>query len=382
MMSKMYDISEKTAATFISSKTLLYRTGISRATLNNYIRLEIISPPIVRKPDDPASKARQIGYFRDTVLDTLERIKQYKKEGRAMKEIVSLLHLKNDDLLEGPEVEVPAGDRQTENMERPGAEGREMDRGNMPSNGEGIARGEANSDSIAETGDLPFSHHELFEIRLPILISFSVLVGKLQDAVRICAELPSEEYSVLIHQIWQCMEDSFRRYDGLHAKHTRDGMHLYFQKECDSKYLLNTLLCAIDIRTRLKKLKDEWKMKKGWINELCLNIGISEGEEYFATIPGSLTEFTPVGDPERYASHLSELGHFGSIWTTKDLLNRLTEEEKKKIRYGIRHQRPEQCLLIENTFSRIMDLIPQDHSNAFQFQDIATLPVTEIFSLR
>ena len=86
--------SEKAGMGFISSTALLARTGISRATLNNYIKMGMIPPPIVKKPDDPSIKAKQIGYFQDSVWGTIEKIKLYKKEGRSMKEIGSLFSLK------------------------------------------------------------------------------------------------------------------------------------------------------------------------------------------------------------------------------------------------------------------------------------------------
>jgi class 3 adenylate cyclase/DNA-binding transcriptional MerR regulator len=373
---------ENAEARFISSTTLLARTGISRATLNNYINMGMISPPIVRKPDDPASKARQIGYFRDTTVDTIERIRLYKKAGRAMKDIGSLLSVKNDDLSESHDAESPVDDPYTSEIECTSVEGREMLQGNNASSGDEIARYETYGGGIVATGDLPLSDHHLLKQGMPNLVSFSVLVAKLQDSVRIYAELPPEEYFALIRQIWECLENSFNRYYGSYAKRTRDGMFFYFLKDRDSKYLVNTIFCAMDVRKSMKKLNNEWKMKKGWFNELCLNIGINEGEEYFGTILSSTTEFIPMGDSDHYAAHLSDLAHFGSIWTTKNLMNRLTEEERKKIRYGIRRRQQERDILIENVFSRIMDLIPPDNSKAFTFLDIATLPVTEILNLR
>ena len=66
---------EQAETRFISSTALLARTGISRSTLNNYISMGMISPPIIRKPEDPTSKARQLGYFRDTVVDRIEKIR-------------------------------------------------------------------------------------------------------------------------------------------------------------------------------------------------------------------------------------------------------------------------------------------------------------------
>ena len=160
-------------------------------------------------------------------------------------------------------------------------------------------------------------------------------------------------------------------------------MVYYFLKNRDSNYLMNALLCALELRESMKKLSHEWKINKGWFNELFMNIGINEGEEYFGIIPAAPSiEFTALGDSVNYARRLSDLARYGSIWTTKNLMNRLNDEEKKKMRYGIHRKEGGRDLLIENVFSRVMDLVPQDSPKYCNLKDIAILPVTEILNLR
>ena len=89
-------MAELQKASLISSIAVLARTGLSRATLNNYIKMGMIPPPIVKKPDDPSLKAKQMGYFQDSILGTIEKIKLYKKEGHSMEEISSLMSLKTN----------------------------------------------------------------------------------------------------------------------------------------------------------------------------------------------------------------------------------------------------------------------------------------------
>ncbi|MGD8314679.1 MAG: hypothetical protein PVI17_08055 [Syntrophobacterales bacterium] len=71
----------------ISSKEILAQTGISRATLNNYIGLNLIPPPTVRKPKELGGPTK-IGYFPEWVVDRIERIRQLKSEGMRMSQIV------------------------------------------------------------------------------------------------------------------------------------------------------------------------------------------------------------------------------------------------------------------------------------------------------
>ena len=70
----------------ISSKEVMAKTGISRATLNNYISLNLIPSPSVRKPEEPGGPTK-IGYFPLWVLERIERIQEMKASGMRMAEI-------------------------------------------------------------------------------------------------------------------------------------------------------------------------------------------------------------------------------------------------------------------------------------------------------
>jgi class 3 adenylate cyclase len=225
--------------------------------------------------------------------------------------------------------------------------------------------------------------NDLLKQRMPTLVSFAVLIADLQNSVGICAELPSEEYFELIHQIWACVEGSFKQYYGTYGKHVGDGMLYYFLKERDNQYLINAVSCALEIRENIKKLNMEWKTRKGWFNELYLNIGINEGQEYFGAIPSAPSvEFTALGDTVNYAGRLSDFARYGAIWTTKNLINRLRVEDKEGIRYGIRHKDQDRETLVENTFSRIIDMPGLDNAIISKLKDISTLAITEIIGRR
>jgi class 3 adenylate cyclase/DNA-binding transcriptional MerR regulator len=70
----------------ISSKELIAKTGISRATLNNYISLNLIPPPSVRRPEEPGGPTK-IGYFPLWVVERIEKIQEMKASGMRMAEI-------------------------------------------------------------------------------------------------------------------------------------------------------------------------------------------------------------------------------------------------------------------------------------------------------
>jgi hypothetical protein len=60
----------------------------------------------------------------------------------------------------------------------------------------------------------------------------------------------------------------------------------------------------------------------------------------------------------------------------------LDEKERKKIRYGIQRSQPIHERLIENTFSRIGDLMPKNSDKYSIIDDISPMIVTEIYNLR
>jgi adenylate cyclase len=64
-----------------TSKEVLERTGISRATLNNYISSGLLPRPDVLPPDPSAGSAPRIGYFPDDTVDRILEIQRLKTEG-------------------------------------------------------------------------------------------------------------------------------------------------------------------------------------------------------------------------------------------------------------------------------------------------------------
>ena len=133
---------------------------------------------------------------------------------------------------------------------------------------------------------------------------------------------------------------------------------------------------------KTKKLNQEWKVRKGWTNDLYLNIGLNEGKEFFGTIrSASNIEFTALGDSINYTGRLSDLARFGSIFVTKNMINKLTPEELKRIRYGVWRKGEGRKIFVRNSFSRVLDLLEPSDPRYNQFLEIATLPVAEILEV-
>ena len=220
----------------------------------------------------------------------------------------------------------------------------------------------------------------LLSKRLPVLTPLAVLVADLQGSVRICSELPPDEYFALINQIWATMGPILRKYSGTHGKHVGDGVVYYFFPQAETNYLFNAISCADELRQAMRKISGEWQLKKNWFTELQLNIGLHEGQEWLGTFQSANhVEFAVLGNTINQASRLSDFARHGSIWATKNLLSRLTQEERSRIEFGVmrsgvdKHDR-----FIDSTYAQIESLLDLNQDKHEKMRDIAQLAVAEV----
>jgi len=223
----------------------------------------------------------------------------------------------------------------------------------------------------------------LLSKRLPALTDLAVLVADLQDSVKICSELPPEEYFELINQIWSAAGAVFRKYYGTHGKHVGDGMVYYFFPQPDCSYIMNAVACAQELKTVMGRISKEWQLRKKWTTELYLNTGLNEGQEWLGTFQTATTvEFAVLGDTINHTARLSDFARYGAIWATKNFIGRVPGAERARVKFGIRRPGPEgQSIFIESTYSRLGNLVDLTTGRFEKLKDIAGLPVTEIVEL-
>ena len=224
----------------------------------------------------------------------------------------------------------------------------------------------------------------LLRKRMPVLTQLAVLVSDLQGSVKICSELPPEEYFELINQIWTAMAPIFRKYHGTCGKHVGDGMVYYFFPQADSDYLTNALACAHEIRVAIRKLSNEWQLRKNWLNELYLNTGITEGQEWLGTYQSSTgVEFVVLGDTINQAARISDLARHGGVWATKSVIGKIPAEHQSRVSYGVRRRSADgREVFVNSSYSLVQTLIEQDGARLEKLRDISTLAVTEVVDIK
>ncbi len=75
----------------LNSKQLIEITGISRATLNNYVAMGILPSPEVRTPEGGSSRATRLGYFAEETVEVIQQVQQLKRDGLTMAQIAEQL---------------------------------------------------------------------------------------------------------------------------------------------------------------------------------------------------------------------------------------------------------------------------------------------------
>lgn len=497
----------------LSSKYLIDKAGISRATLNNYIKLGIVSKPVVSNPGLNSKGPRQLGFFPDDTVTRIATISQLKLEGYSMAEIKSRLlghtalspaggvtatsaspHLTGSHpvMLQMKDVDCPRVTIEdlphpaymiNHNFEliwvNPQARHRLFADAELPSNSESrnllrllptegnewnsllrfhiaLAKGRLSADNfsvacrgldpvasakmqaiyaeviaeavvpvLAAPVCLPDAAHRptqhtayasyfregmlivlqpesdvsdaivsvlsrrdelirsLLRRKLPVLTDLAVMVADLQGSVTICSELPPEEYFELINEIWTTMAPIFRRYNATCGKHVGDGMVYYFFPQPDSNYMANALACAQEVRSAMQRLSKEWQIRKNWFNELFLNTGITEGQEWLGTYQSSTgIEFVVLGDTINQASRISDVARNGSIWASKNLIGKMEAKERDRVNFGVRRRSPDgREHFVASSFSLVSSLLEQDGMRMDKMKDIATLAITEIVGI-
>jgi class 3 adenylate cyclase len=225
---------------------------------------------------------------------------------------------------------------------------------------------------------------DLMRKRLPVLTPLAVMVADLQNSVKICSELPPEEYFELINEIWTTMGPIFRKYYGTYGKHVGDGMVYYFFPQPDSDYIFNALACAQELKSEMRKISKKWQLRKNWLNELYLNTGLHEGQEWLGTFQTATSvEFAVLGDTINHASRLSEFARFGTIWATKNLLSKLAHQKRAAVDFGITRKGEDgQEHFVASSYSQLQTMVDLSCERYEKLRDIAMLPITEIRSVK
>jgi class 3 adenylate cyclase len=351
----------------LSSKDVLERTGISRATLNNYIGSGLVPRPEVLPPNPEDGAAPRIGYFPDDTVERIAQIQRLKREGWSISRIAT--HLAGDGRAAFPPPPAPAPAAAVPPLSvRPVAHVAAA----------AVSRPEVAPPPTQRVIDpLPRARH----IPAPILTPVAVLVSTLQDAGELWLQLPAGEYFELVNEVWIELDRIFLRHGGHHGKHPGEGMVCHFLPQPPASYLWNALCAAHQAREAMRQISSRWQARKGWEFELCMNTGVDEGQEWLGALRLSEPlELTVVGGAANHAGQLSRSARSGAVWLTRNLVGKLAPDERGRITFGVPRagrSGPERRVL--SSFARLADLASPNAPPVTPA--LAELPITELLDL-
>ena len=332
----------------LSSKEVLERTGISRATLNNYIGSGLVPRPEVLPPSPEHGAAPRIGYFPDDTVDRIGQIQRLKQQGWSIARIAA--HLAGGAAIEAPAPQAAVVHRVTEPAPAPAFADR----------------------PAAPPAVLPSSRAPA-----PILTAVAVLVSTLQDAGGQLQPELAGEYFELVNEVWLELDRIFRRHGGRHGKHPGEGMVCHFLPQTSASYLWSALAAAHQAREAMRQISSRWQARKGWDFELCMNTGVDEGQEWLGALRLSEPlELTVVGGAADHAAQLSRSGRDSAVWITRNLVGKLSADERRALTFGV----PRADRRVLSSFARLADLAAIHGSPAVPAA-LADLPITELLDL-
>ena len=214
----------------------------------------------------------------------------------------------------------------------------------------------------------------------PVQIVFYILAARLDNADILQTELLPEEYSRLSNTLMNRFITVIEAYGGIFEQQAGTGLVAYFLPTHQSDTPVSVIDCALEIKSQMSDISREWKIRKGWLHDIELNMAMHLGDEYVGLLPTQLgSALLTHGSALSACTQLCRLATAGQIWSTKDLVGRLGTSEINKLRFGIYRKNNHRKVLVGKSFSRLSDLPDFDLKQIPGDPRFGAMAVTMIF---
>ncbi len=213
-------------------------------------------------------------------------------------------------------------------------------------------------------------------------VPYILLAAQLNNAETLRTEMMADEYQRLVSDLCLKCLTQVEHYGGIFGKHVESGFHAYFLLDQDRETgPLRLIECVFEIKDLMVDLGREWKIRKDWLHDIKLNIGLHWEKGYISTIKSSAGEvLTSFGVGLQVAGAISQLGQDGQIWATKALINQIPTQTQRQLRFGIlRPDSHRHRAFIRNGFACIKDLFAERRGGVALEDSLTLLPITQIF---
>ncbi|MCG2593586.1 MerR family transcriptional regulator [Ramlibacter sp. XY19] len=212
----------------------------------------------------------------------------------------------------------------------------------------------------------------------PVLTPVAIVVTSLQDAAGLWVKLTAQEYFELLNEVGVELDRIFRQNHGQPGRAAGEVLVCYFLPQGDGgSYFWNALAAAQQTRAAMRQVSRRWQARKSWDVELCMNIGIDEGQEWMGTLGSQgAGELRVLGDAAERAAQMSRASRMGAVLLTRSLVGKLAVADRQRLTYGVRRLDGSDSPLLF-TFARLADLAAPTTVPA----PVADLAVAELLDL-
>jgi class 3 adenylate cyclase/DNA-binding transcriptional MerR regulator len=211
----------------------------------------------------------------------------------------------------------------------------------------------------------------------PVLTPVAIVVTTLQDAAGLWVKLTAQEYFELLNEVGVELDRIFGQHHGRPGRQSGEVLVCYFLPQADGSYFWNALAAAQQTRAAMRQVSRRWQARKSWDVELCMNIGIDEGQEWMGTLgTGGAGALRVLGDAAERAEQMSRASRLGAVLITRSLVGKLAAADRQRVTYGVRRLEGTEAPLLF-TFTRLADLAAPAAVPA----PVADLAVAELLDL-
>ena len=215
----------------------------------------------------------------------------------------------------------------------------------------------------------------------PMERSLHVIALRLDNAETLQTETLANEYGRIVTQVWHKCIESIERCGGVAGHPNGDLLLGYFIPATPAEdNPINLIQCALELKSQMASVEREWKLRKGWLQRIEINIGLHCSKEYVGAVTTSMgNNLTTFGDGLQTAAAMAAMVSDGRILVSKAMISRLPADALHRLRFGVYRSESGRRFFIPNSFSRIRDLDDIGAFPATVSRDISALPVTQLF---
>jgi len=181
----------------------------------------------------------------------------------------------------------------------------------------------------------------------------------------------------MMNRVWEETDGAAAALGGVRAGCNGAQIQYVFKASAGRNPIFSAIWCATRMNRQMEMLKTKLKAEQGWVDELCMNMGISHGESDSSIQDAdNCMDFMIPGGALDQSARLAAIAGKGEVWITKSAVSQLPKPLMAQVVLGIEREGE----FIRNFFTRICDL-PEKRVSDASHAEMGTLSVTRILRI-